>query len=57
LPETGSLQNLTAPLGITGGVTVQVMSDLEVIPEPETGALVLLGLGVLSGHALRRRTA
>jgi hypothetical protein len=55
LPETGSLQNLTAPLGITGGVSVQVLSDLEVVPEPGTGLLALLGLCVLGGHTLRRR--
>jgi len=38
-------------------VKVQVLSDVEVVPEPGTLALALLGLGVLGGYALRGRTA
>jgi len=54
MPETGSLQDVTSALAITD-VDVQVLSDVEVVPEP--GTVALLGGGLLGGYLLRRRTA
>ncbi len=53
VPETGELQDLTQAFGFPGNPwTVQVQSDVQVIPEPCTGLLVMAGL---FGLAYRQR--
>ena len=56
--ETGQLQNLTGHLGVDGSsYQISVMSDVSVqaIPEPETYAMLLAGLGLLGFVARRRK--
>jgi hypothetical protein len=55
LTETGSAQDVTSALGLPSGVTANATSDVEVVPEPGTSALLLAGLGLLGWCARASR--
>ena len=54
--ETGLFQDVTADLQIAIGspISVRIISDVAVVPEPGTAALLLAGAGVI-GWTIRRR--
>jgi hypothetical protein len=53
LTETGGVQDVSSYFG--GKVLVQVGSDLDVVPEPATWAMTLIGIGMAGGIMRTRR--
>ena len=52
-----TLPGLSTAANITTGVTTQSLNVLAAVPEPETYAMMLAGLGLIGFSARRRRSA
>lgn len=53
IPETGGVQDVSSFFG--GNVLVQVGSDLNIVPEPATWTMMLIGIGMAGGVMRTRR--